>query len=611
MADIYTLRLEDEVSPAAQKAVTAYSRVAVTAAALAAAVRAADAEQTAFARDAYRLAQAELTAAKAALTAGNAVTALGSKTHAAGVEAARANGHAKGFSYALNGLATAAWQTAFNLGGRLVRGLVDAGEGLAHTAAVASSARQSLALLYGGQAEGLAVQTKAIDLSRKYGIELETVLDALKMFRGANFDLGQSEALIKMSADMRALGSSSTQIESALLAFRKIQSQGYLQGDELNMLSEAGISIDKIYTNLQATLGKTREQIVKMQGNRQLPAGAVLNAVAASILKTANASKFGEAGEAAANQTLGGLKDRLSANIGADMFQAVQRAEPQLLKGMQSVLGGALGANGTTLQDSLTNALMSVGRGLENLGPRLPDIVASLGQIAGNLEKIITLAGRLAGNALAAPATKYQSDLPFASLGLDNTQGLGKFLATRPGAAFEMLGDFWRDFFKSGQNMSSGLAAGITAGAPSVGAAASSVATGAVDSLKDAAKIHSPSKVTQDVGGFWAEGFSGGIEEHAYMAQRAATRMAEETAAASAGVLSPSNAAAAVGREAGDTITSSSTRSIGNVHVEVNIGAGGVGGSASADGGTVQQLRSFFRDEFTALLRESVQGSGA
>lgn len=611
MADIYTLRLEDEVTPAAQKAMTAYSRVAVTAAALAAAVRSGDQAQIAFARDAANLAAVELRAARAAMTAGNAVERLGSKTHAAGRAAAKAAGDTRGFSYALNGLATAAWQTAFNIGGRMAGALQDAGRRLLETAELASSARHSLSLLYGGQAEGNAVQTKAIELSRKYGLELATVFSALKMFKGAGFDLGQSEALLKLSADMRALGSSSDQIESALLAFRKIQSQGYLQGDELNMLSEAGVSVDKIYTSLQRTLGKTREQIVKMQGNRQLPAGAVLNAIAESILTTANAKKFGQAGESAANETLGGLRDKLSANLGADLFQAVQRAEPALLKGMQSILGGALGANGTTFQDALTNALVSVGRGLENLGPRLPDIVANMGRIATNLEKIIELAGRLAGNLLAAPVNKYQSSLPGASLGFDNSQGLGKFLAMRPGALFEAVGDFWGEFFKSGKNMSDGLAAGITANAPSVGAAAAGVAQGAIDATKDAAKIHSPSKAMQPLGGFMAEGVAVGIEEHAYMAQRAATSMAENTIAASAGALGASGAAAAVGKGAGDSFSANNSRMVGSVHVDVHLGAGATASTVALDSGPVQQLREFIRQEFVSVLDEQLQGSGA
>lgn len=611
MADIYTLRLEDEVTPAAQKAMTAYSRVAVTAGALAAAVRDGDKAQIAFAQDAHRLASAELSAARAALTAGNAINALTSKTHAAAAAARKAGGDTKGFSYALNGLATAAWQTAFNIGGRLVDGLLDAGKSLADTAVAASSARHSLALLYGGQAEGAAAQEKAIELARKYGIQLDTVLGALKMFKGAGFDLGQSAALVQLSADMRALGSTPAQIESALLAFRKIQSQGYLQGDELNMLSEAGVSVDKIYQSLERTLKKNREQIVKMQGNRQLPAGAVLNAIAESVLTTANSKRFGQAGEAAANETIGGLAGRLSSNLGADVFQAVQRAEPAIVKGFQSILGGALGANGTTFQDALTNALVSVGKGLEGLGPRLPDLVTNLGNIAKNLEKIIELAGRLAGNLLAAPSSKYQSDLPGASLGFDNTQGIGKFLAMRPGALFEAMGDFYRDFFTAGKNMSDGIAAGITAGAPTVGAAAAGVAQGAIEATKDEAKIHSPSRAMADVGNFMPDGLAIGIEEHAYMAQRAASGMAESVVAASSGVLGPSGHASAVGRDAGDSYSSSNANSIGSVHVDVHLGAGATASTVAIDSGPVQQLRDFIRQELVSTLEEQLQGSGA
>jgi len=611
MADIYTLKLEDEVTPAAQKAMTAYSRVAVTAAALAAAVREGDKAQIAFARDAQRVAAAELNAARAVLSAGNAVTRLAAKTQQAAAAKDKAAKSAKGFSYALNGLATAAANAAFNLAGKMVNGLLDAGRSLWETAELASRSRSSLALLYGGVAEGAAVQDKAIELSRKYGISLETILSTLAQFRGAGFDLGQSEALIKMGADMRALGSSTEQLESVFLAMRKIQSQGFLQGDELNMLSEAGVSVDKIYSRLEAKLGKTREQIIKMQAARKLTAGSVLNAIAEATLISARSDTFGKAGETAANETLGGLKDRIGANIGADLFQAVQRAEPALVKGLQAVLGGALGSNNTTLQDALTTALTKVGQGLENLGPKIPGFIEGLSRLATVLERMLPTFERFVGNTLAEPANKYQSDLPGASLGLDNTQGLGKLLATRPGAVLEIIGDFYKDFFTAGKNMSTGLAAGVTAGAPTVAAAASSVAQGAIDATKDTAKIHSPSKAMQPLGAYMAEGVAVGIEDQAYMASRAATAMADGAITGAAVALAPSRAAGAVGKEAGATFSSSSTRSIGDIHVQIDMGAGGAVGAVGVDSGPVQQIRDFFEQEFIALLDRQLEGSGA
>jgi tape measure domain-containing protein len=602
--DIYSVRLEDEVSGPAAKAAAQFTRVAVTAAALASTMRSADKEQIAFARDAHSLAGAELRAARAAITAGAAVERLTGKTRAQSVASRKAEADTKGFSYALNGLATGAANAGFNLAGKLARGLVDVAAGLWETAELASRSRMSLGLLYGGMAEGQAAQSKALELSRKYGLSLETVLSTMNQFKSAGFSMDQSSALLQLGADMRALGSTDAQLDSVFLALRKIQSQGFLQGDELNMLSEAGVSVDKIYSRLEDKLGKTREQIIKMQGARQLLAGDVLNAIAEATLITAGQANFGKAGEKAANETLGGIKSRLFSNLGADLFEATQRAEPALVKGMQAILSGALGADGKTLQDQLTNGLVSIGRGLESLGPKIPGFIDGLGRLAGVLERLIPLLE----NAFAAPANKYQSSLPGASLGMDNTQGLGKFLATKPGALAEIIADFYGSFFKAGNMAGQGVADGMTEKAPTVAAAASGVAQGAVDSTKDTLQIKSPSRVMAEQGGFVAEGLAMGIEDQADIAMRASSVMAEGVVSESAGVLAPSAVASAAGSAAGDSYSSSvaSTSNRPVIHFDVHLGAGG-----DPQGDAVAQLRDFVEIEMAAIFERHLEGAGA
>lgn len=617
MADIYTLKLEDEVSATAKRAAAAYRTVAAAAQALAAAAATGDKAQQQAARGALRVAQAEFGAAKSALTAGNAMLRLANGYNRAAAGADRGAKGAKGFSYVLNGLATAASNVAFNLAGKMVSGLLDAGRSLWETAELASRSRNSLALLYGTVEEGAKVQGRAVELSRKYGIGLSTILATLTQFRGAGFDLAQSEALIKLGADMRALGSSTEQLDSVFLAMRKIQSQGFLQGDELNMLSEAGVSVDKIYSRLQAKLGKTREEIIKMQAARELTAGGVLNAIAEATLLSTRSSTFGQAGEKAANETLGGLKDRLSANIGADFFEAVQRAEPALQKGLQAILGGTLGANGTALQDQLTTALEKVGRGLEQVGPRIPGFVDSISKLADHLGRIVGFLDRI-----SIGGNKQNAGMGVAGFSeADSYRALNDKLGlpTDGGLLPMFLSGVWQSItagrgdgpYSTGQNISAGLAAGITAGAPSVAAAASSVAQGAIDATKDTAKIHSPSKAMQPLGGFMAEGVAVGIEDQAHMASRAATTMADGAITGAAVALAPSRGAAAVGKDAGSAFSSSTSRSIGDIHVSIDMGAGGAVGGVGVDSGPVQQIRDFFEQEFTALLDRQLEGSGA
>lgn len=312
-----------------------------------------------------------------------AVSRMGAGLEKAGKQGLAAQLGLNAVSHALGNLAARGISAA-------IAGIGSLGRSLVETIDLASRSRAALSNLYGGVAEGKAVQQTAIRLSNRYGLELQTVLDTMAQFKGAGFSTAAAEELVKLGADMQALSTggkdSAMQLESVFRALRKIKSQSFLQGDELNMLSEAGVSVDKIYGILQYRLGKTREEIMKMQGARQLPSNLVISAVYEATLK-GRAQTAGELGEKFADSTTVGLKNRIGANITNAFFEAAQAAEPSLVKGLQSILGGVLGAgaDGKGLQDALTKALEKVGAGLEDLGPKIPGFIASLEKVAAVL----------------------------------------------------------------------------------------------------------------------------------------------------------------------------------------------------------------------------------
>lgn len=88
-----------------------------------------------------------------------------------------------------------------------------------------------------------------------------------------------------------------------------------------------------------------------------------------------------------------------------------------------------------------------------------------------------------------------------------------------------------------GMNFSSGLAAGISAGRSCVVKAARAVANAAASAARAALDIHSPSRVMEEAGGYFGEGFSIGIEESARAVQGAAERLAGCAQAAAAQVM--------------------------------------------------------------------------
>jgi hypothetical protein len=74
-----------------------------------------------------------------------------------------------------------------------------------------------------------------------------------------------------------------------------------------------------------------------------------------------------------------------------------------------------------------------------------------------------------------------------------------------------------------GTDLIQGLANGITAGASAVISAITGAVTGAIDTAKSLLGIASPSKVFAEIGGYTAEGFTGGVEDGTGEAQGAMT----------------------------------------------------------------------------------------
>lgn len=92
-------------------------------------------------------------------------------------------------------------------------------------------------------------------------------------------------------------------------------------------------------------------------------------------------------------------------------------------------------------------------------------------------------------------------------------------------AASAQAGALEAAFYASGSRAGAGLAGGILSQKGAVTAAAQAVARAAESALRAALKIHSPSKVTQDMGARFDEGFALGIRGAQTDAQDAAVHM--------------------------------------------------------------------------------------
>ena len=224
-----------------------------------------------------------------------------------------------------------------------------------------------------GSAEKAKAALKESDaLALKFGMStLDTRKEMLK-FLGLGFDQGQSSALLKMGGDMRALGLEAEQIQGIMGQLGQIKSKGKLQGEELVVLAENGLSSDKVYARLEKRLGKTREEVMKLQSTGGIGSSDALNAIAESLLDTfgkeINAANLGSTGAQMADETLSGMMGKMKAKIGNGLASLVPKLKPSFGR----------------LLSVVDNVFTKLGPLVEKYLPVILDVVSRIAEMVGN-----------------------------------------------------------------------------------------------------------------------------------------------------------------------------------------------------------------------------------
>ena len=225
--------------------------------------------------------------------------------------------------------------------------------------------------------------------------------------------------------------------------------------------------------------------------------------------------------------------------------QYANQIDGMKMDSLQQALGGKVGETwsaalnegvlaGTDFDVTSTEDQLAAIYNTMNLQPIGADVVAGIGKGIENAD--LTTAGqRLAQNTERSIRAGLDSHSPaqkMVPVGEDAAAGVGQgmreydFSADANGMA-DNAGSAAKTAMASpgkraGILFSSGIASGIRAGRSSVINAAVSVAKAAVTALKDELEIHSPSRVTAEIGRFTGKGFELGMVESLNSAVRAA-----------------------------------------------------------------------------------------
>lgn len=265
--------------------------------------------------------------------------------------------------------------------------------------------RLSFEMLTGGAESGNAAFQRSIDLAKELGLNIQDSAGAMQSFLATGFSAGQSEALIKMGADMQVLGASTEDVKRAFLALGQIKSAGTLQGDELNQLAEAKVPKAKVFEQLAKQLGVTVEEVIKLKEAGEITASQAINAVGAAVLETAGTKDFGIAGKKFADSTLGGMLGKLKARAQEAFLKIGEKVAPALTKTFESLSNEVTkfldSSAGSAFLTGITDAIESLARWIPTVIPLVKDFIAGFsgGAVSAFKEISAALGGGEAGKA--------------------------------------------------------------------------------------------------------------------------------------------------------------------------------------------------------------------
>lgn len=313
--------------------------------------------------------------------------------------------------------------------GKLKEGLIVAGAVALGTAAAIGSvvvkfadfAQQSslgfkAVAKHGASSEKLFAHARAE--AELFGLDVMETTKSFKGFLVQGANPAMATNLVRMGADLGAIGASSEQVQSTFLAINKILSQGKLQGDEMMILAEAGVNTGAAYKEMGRIAGKTTDEIRAMQQAGTLTSDIALPGIIGAVTSMSGGKEAGDAGRQLAESTLGGMLGKMKAGI-QNMFIDIARSSTPAIMGAFSAITTEIGAlmKNKDLQEGIIVAFESMGRFIKDAIPFVKTFVGGL--VDGFRE--------------AWPAIKGAMDVLFSSFGgkqdwLTTAKDFGKVL---------------------------------------------------------------------------------------------------------------------------------------------------------------------------------------
>lgn len=243
-------------------------------------------------------------------------------------------------------------------------------------------------------------------------------------------------------------------------------------------------------------------------------------------------------------KSLGGWIDKLTGGLAGDMIRSLGNLGKDAAQSLSGALKQKLGLSTPEIAAKGRNMLLALGESIRS-GAASSAAPAQAGAL---------LTTKLKGGILSG-----QASVKNAAATVTNAVKFGSESAKSEARS-------------AGANLSGGLAEGILSKLKKVRDAAARLARAALDKLKNLLKIASPSKVAFKMGGFFSEGFAGGIRSSVQLAENSASVLAGGAAMQ----LSPASASFAGASDLRGMVASALNEALGGTNIVIPLNVDGI-----------------------------------
>jgi len=426
-----------------------------------------------------------------------------------------------------------------------------------------SDMRYSLSKFLGSAAAGKREMAALLDISDDLGVSFRDAAQTFKSFVSAGMTVPMAKEMVKLRADLTAVATTEKDLERVAEAFMQIEkaiATGRLEMDGFTSILAGlpGVTEDSIFAKLAPMMGKTVEELKKMQ-KTELPVPMLLKAIKAAFLDATGASELGALAMEKQLDTVGGAFQAFKNIAGNALLrlgdEIVPMLKAELLPVLKDMMAALKSKEGKAAIKDLAKAIgvmvkmgIAMGKGIaagfKFMMPGIKGVAKAIGKVMGTGDQMSTWETIFTGLGYAIGVVAGVLAAFVTTIGL--VVALFGAVADIIGSVITWLdelsttvGDAVDDFFGGGESLGSaivdGIISGITGGLSGIIQAIVDIANKTVGAAKSEFKIRSPSKIFEGIGANVAAGMEQGIAAGAPAVSAAAAGMINPSRMANAG----------------------------------------------------------------------------